>query len=76
MLNEFQRIELYKQVNPNELSPQQFAKLEHEIKHSKTTTISDEFFDFKLWCNGYPSRQESFANFIVKNYVNIKVQKF
>lgn len=66
MLNELQRIELYEQVNPNELSPQQFTKLKHEIKHPKPTTISDELFDFKLWCNGYPSRQESFANFIAK----------
>lgn len=48
MLDELQRIELYKQLNPNELSTQQFLRLEHEIKHPKPTTISDEYFDFRL----------------------------
>lgn len=66
MLDELQRIELYKQLNPNELSTQQFLKLEHEIKHPKPTTISDEYFDFQLWYKGFPSRQESFAKFIAK----------
>lgn len=66
MLDELQRIKLYKQLNPNELSPHQFSLLEHEIRRPKSTTISDEYFDFKLWCNGVPSRQENFAEFIAK----------
>lgn len=66
MIDELQRIKLYKQVNPNELSARQFLKLEHEIKHPKPTTISGEYFDFRLWYKGFPSRQESFAKFITK----------
>lgn len=66
MLDELHRIELYKQLNPNELSLEQFLKLEKEIKHPKPTIISDEYFDFKLWCRGLPSRQESFAEFVAK----------
>ena len=66
MLDELQRIELYQQLNPNELLPKQFSKIKQEISHPKATTISDEYFDFKLWYNGFPSRQESFAKFIAK----------
>ena len=66
MNQELQRIELYKQLNPNELSAQQFLKLMDEIKKPKSKTISDEYFDFKLWYKGYQSRQESFANFLAK----------
>ena len=66
MLDELQRIKLYKQLNPNELSTQQFQKLVDEIKQPKSKTISDEYFDFKLWYKGYPSRQESFAKFLAK----------
>ena len=66
MLDELKRMDLYKELNPNELTPQQFKKIENEIKHPKRTTISDEYFDFQLWYKGFPSRQESFANFIAK----------
>lgn len=52
--------------NPNELTPKQILELEHEIKHPDTDTTSDEFLDFKLWCIGYPSRQEKFAEFLTK----------
>lgn len=40
--------------------------MEYEIKHPDPTTISDEYFDFRLWYSGFPSRQESFARFISK----------
>lgn len=70
-----ERIELYKQLNPNELSEQQFSRLEYEIKHPNSTTISDECLDFKLWCIGHPSRQESFANFIAKKLSSNKGAK-
>jgi len=66
ILDELKRIELYKQLNPNELTPQQFSKLEHEVQYSKPKTMSDEYFDFFLWSKGFPSRQENFANFIAK----------
>lgn len=66
MIDEIQRIGLYKQINPNELSIEQFRKLEHEIRHPKLNTISDEYFDFKLWYSGFISRQEQFANYIAK----------
>lgn len=66
MFDELLRMKLYKQLNPNELSPQQFFKLEQEMKHPAANTISDECFDFKLWYNGLPSRQERFAEFLAK----------
>lgn len=66
MLDYSQRIIAYKKLNPNELTPQQFRILENEIKTPEERTISDEYVDFQLWCNGLPSRQESFANFIAK----------
>lgn len=66
MLDELKRLELYKQSNPNELTPQQFLKIEHEIQSPKSSTTSDEYLDFKLWCHGLPSRQEKFATFIAK----------
>lgn len=66
MIDELQRLKAYKVANPNELTTQQFLKLEHEIKHPKPTTLSDEYFDFRLWYRGFPSRQENFAQFIAK----------
>ena len=66
MLDELRRIEEYKKSNPNELTPQQFKKLEHEIEYPNRYTISDEYVDFKLWMRGETSRQEKFAKFIVK----------
>lgn len=66
MLDELKRFELYKQLNPDELSTQQFLRLKHEIKSPKKTTISDEYLDFKLWYNGCPSRQNFFYQFIFK----------
>jgi len=56
----------YKQLNPNELSPQQFASLEREVKKRDEKYLSDEYVDFLLWCRNLPSRQEIFANFIAK----------
>ena len=67
MLGELQRnIQLYKQLNPNELSAKQFLDLEKEIKAPHSNLISDEYVDFRLWLMGLPSRQENFARFIVK----------
>ena len=66
MLDRFRQIDLYKQLNPNELTEEQFLKLMKEMKNPKLKTISDEYFDYMLWSKGYPSRQESFANFIAK----------
>lgn len=66
MLGEMQRIKVYKNLNPNELTTQQFLDLEKEIKSKKSNIISDEYVDFKLWLRGLPSRQESFASFLAK----------
>lgn len=66
MNDELQRIKLYKKLNPNELSNQQFKKLEDQIKNPIRGKIGDEYLDFKLWCRGLLSRQETFANFIAK----------
>jgi len=64
MFNHFSLFERYISKNPNELSKEQILNLEHEIKHPDPNTISDEFLDFKLWCIGYPSRQERFAEYL------------
>ena len=66
MLGGLQRIKLYKQLNPNELSESQFKKLEYDIKHPEEGTITDEYLDFKLWSLGLPSRQVTFARFVAK----------
>lgn len=62
----FQMLAVYKQLNPHELSPQQFVSLEREVKKREEKYLSDQYVDFLLWCRHLPSRQESFANFIVK----------
>lgn len=59
-----QRLEEYKEKNPNELTEEQFKKIEQEISMPKSKTISDEYFDFKLWMKGLPSRQEYFAKYV------------
>lgn len=59
-------LEAYKKLNPNELTPWQLKSLECEIKKPEKGILSDEYCDFKLWCMGLPSRQESFAKFIAK----------
>ncbi len=66
MLDELRLFGLYKKINPNELSEQQFSKIKHELNNPNHNTISDEYYDFKLWYMGFPSRQENFANFIAK----------
>lgn len=71
-----QRIELYKKLNPNELTAEQFKKIEREMKIPKRDgLISDEYYDFLLWCNNLPSRQESFAKFITKKLAKHKGAK-
>lgn len=66
MLDELLRIEEYKKTNPNELTTQQFMKLEKEIKTPRFGVISDEYVDFRLWNMGLPSRQERFAEYLVR----------
>lgn len=66
MLGELQRIEVYKKLNPNELTIKQFQDLEKEIKSRNSNIISDEYVDFKLWMLGLPSRQVRFAEFLTK----------
>lgn len=61
-------LRLYRLNNPNELTPIQFRKLEIEIKHSKSNIVSDEYADFKLWYNGYLSRQHYFKNFLLERF--------
>lgn len=63
---ELYQFQSYKLQNPNELTSQQFLDLEHEIKHPDNGTISDEYLDFKLWCKNLPSRQELFANYLLR----------
>ena len=57
---------LYKKLNPNELSQQQLESLEREVKKPERGYLSDQYYDFRLWCMNHPSRQETFANYIAK----------
>lgn len=57
----------YKEVNPGRLTPEEYAKLEEEIRHPRKGIISDECLDFRFWCRGIPSRQEQFAGWLGKN---------
>lgn len=66
MIDQLQRMKVYKDLNPNELCPQQFLNLEKEIKNPSSNLISDEYVDFKLWQLGLLSRQEKFAKYIAK----------
>lgn len=54
----------YGQENPNRLAAAQLAALEQEVRHPKKGIISDEYLDFKFWCQGLPSRQEWFAAYL------------
>lgn len=58
------KLEEYKKANPNRLVPEQFEALEREILHPQKGIISDEYLDFKFWCQGLPSRQEGFAAYL------------
>lgn len=75
MLDNLQRFKEYKRLNPNELSHQQFDKLEAAIRHPDSKLIPDEHIDFLLWCLHCPSRQESFASFIANKLSNNKGAK-
>lgn len=67
MLMEKNQLEEYKKKNPNELTEEQFIKIENEMNHPNGKTISDEYFDFRLWCLGCSSRQENFAKYVSKH---------
>lgn len=70
MLDVLSRFKVYKELNPCELTPQQFRKLEKEIHNPNSYTKSDEYADFELWMNGLPSRQERFGQYICKRLAN------
>ena len=60
------KLNLYKKLNPNELTPAEFAALQKEITRANKTELSDQYCDFMLWCRELPSRQKQFADFIIK----------
>lgn len=60
------QFERYKKSNPNELTPLEFVNLEKELNKPGGNLDSDQHLDFLLWCNDYPSRQELFANYLIK----------
>ena len=66
MHKELMRFNAYKRLNPNELTTQQLSKLEKEIQKPKKEIITDEYYDFKLWCMELPSRQQRFADLLLK----------
>lgn len=61
------QFERFKKLNPCELTSLELIDLEKEIKKHCGDIHSDQYLDFLLWCNGYPSRQEIFANYLVKH---------
>lgn len=70
------QFERYKKLNPNELTTLELVQLEKELKKAGSNIDSDQHLDFLLWCNNYPSRQQLFANYIIKylpKRVNVKV---
>lgn len=60
------QFEQYKKLNPNELTPLEFVQLEKELSPASGALASDQLLDFLLWRNGYKSRQELFANYLIK----------
>ncbi|WP_157844106.1 hypothetical protein [Candidatus Stoquefichus sp. SB1] len=50
-----EKLKLYEEKNPNQLSPQQFDLIRRDLESTKATK-SDEYFDFILWCENMPSR--------------------
>ena len=68
------KLEEYQALNPNELTEKQFCKIRKEIKKPERNTISDEYFDFKLWCLGMLSQQEYFAKYCTEKMLK-KFQK-
>lgn len=61
---ELEQLVQYRVDNPNELTKEKLDALEQEIRHPREKVLSDEYLDFKLWCRGYPSRQEAFAEYV------------
>ena len=61
---ELEQLVQYRADNPNELTKEKLDALEQEIRHPREKVLSDEYLDFKLWCRGYPSRQEAFAEYV------------
>lgn len=60
-----EKLKLYEEKNPNQLSPQQFDLIRRDLESTKVTK-SDEYFDFILWCENMPSRQAGFLNYLKK----------
>ena len=60
------KFEQYKRINPNELTQLEFVHLEKELHNLQSTLQSDQHLDFLLWCNNCQSRQELFANYLIK----------
>jgi 2-polyprenyl-3-methyl-5-hydroxy-6-metoxy-1,4-benzoquinol methylase len=60
-----EKLKLYEEKNPNQLSPQQFDLIRRDLESTKATK-SDEYFDFILWCENMPSRQAGFLNYLKK----------
>ena len=60
------QFELYKELNPNELTGLELIELEKQVNKSGININSDQYLDFLLWRNGYQSRQELFSNYLIK----------
>lgn len=64
MEKQLSKIEEYRKENPNRLAVEQFEALKKEILRPQKGLISDEYLDYKFWCQGLPSRQECFAAYL------------
>lgn len=72
---ELRLLNLYRLENPNNLLEEEFEKIEKEMENKKENTISDQYLDFKLWYAGFPSREESFAEYLINKLKGRKCTK-
>ena len=61
-----EQFERYKKINPNDLTALELVQLQKELSKADSELDSDQHLDFLLWCNGYQSRQELFAKYLIK----------
>lgn len=60
------RFLLYRELNPDELTQKQFNMILDELKNPQRNVMSDELVDFLVFADGYPSRQQSFVDYVSK----------
>ena len=61
-----EQFRIFREKNPFEFSEEQFNLVETDIKKERGGIVSDEYVEFSLWRRGLPSRQESFATYVME----------